>query len=488
MSLNFNIKLQPKQIDLYKLIDDQSEQAKPWIGYGGSRGGAKSHAIRDIALIECLKHKGLKVAIFRRLRDDLEENHIIPLLQKYPGLRQYMNMTKFILTLPNGSIIFFNYCQNEDDVYGYTGKEYDLVFIDEATHFSQIMIEFLKTCNRTPRTDFKAKIILTTNPGNVGHAFIKRIFIDKIYTDNENENDYVYMPARVHDNVVWVMKALERDGITAKQYYTEWTDEQRFEYTLKHSDYANALSHLPEELKQANLYGNWEIFGGQFFKYFNKNEQIIKPFNIPAQWQLCLSIDPGYSSPCSAGLTARDYEGGYYRIATYYEKERSPSEHLQAVKEWLNSVPFIQKKKPDIIVAGRDAWASKDKYAIMANDLTWADVWEQGGLYLEPAITDRKQGWWTWKGLIPDKYFIFENWNEPLIEEMTSVVSDKKHVEDIQGGGNDPNIADHALDEQRYGIMAIYKPADFVRQETTKSERYSAVYEVPGESLTIADF
>lgn len=479
LAINLNIKLQPKQIELYNLVAGDQYS---WIGYGGSRGGAKSHGVRDIGLILCSEIPGLKVAIFRRLSDDLEENHVIPLLAKYPELRQYFNYSKFILKLPNGSMMFFNYAQYEQDIYSYQGKEYDIINVDEATHFTQPMIEYLKTCNRSPKELIKAKMVLTMNPGNVGHVFIKRIFIDKSYVDNEKPEDYVFVPAKVHDNVMWVMNTLAKDGISIKEYYEEWTDEQRFDYTLINSTYAQDLAHLPEELKKAHLYGDWDIFGGMFFKTFNKRSQVIKPFAIPKEWEMGLSVDPGYSSPCSVGITARDLSNNYYRVATYYEAGKSPQQHLEGVKDWIETLKQLGliNKNPEICVAGRDAWAKKDRYSIMANELTFADVWNAGGIYLHPAITDRIPGWWTWKGLMPSEdnpkgtYFIFEGHNEDLINEMASVVSDPKRPEDILGRGNDPAVLDHALDEQRYGIMSLFKPMEPVKEPPKPTGREEA--------------
>ncbi|OQY79372.1 MAG: hypothetical protein B6D45_00815, partial [Ignavibacteriales bacterium UTCHB3] len=52
------ISLLPKQLQLKKLIANGKYS---WIGYGGARGGAKSYAIREIALLLGLEPKyGLK--------------------------------------------------------------------------------------------------------------------------------------------------------------------------------------------------------------------------------------------------------------------------------------------------------------------------------------------------------------------------------------------------------------------------------------------
>ena len=456
--LNLNISLQPKQIQLYKLV---SESGYGYIAYGGAGGGAKSHAVRDVALIIASEIPNINIGIFRRLSKELLTNHIIPFFRKYPELRIYFNKTERILYLPSGSTIQFCSSDDEEAIYSYKGSEFDLEFVDEATHFTPDMIQFLKTRNRSSKPNFKAKMILTCNPGNISHAYIKRLYIDRNFEDNENPDDYIFLPAKIYDNVIWSTNELKARGFTVKDYYEKWTDEERRDFTLNYSEYAKTLQGLPEQLKKAYLEGDWDVFGGQFFKSANWVQMKIPPFKIQPEWKLIGSLDPGFSSPCSFGLTAQDLAGNTIRISTYYEAERSPEEHAEAIKDFISNCPYTEGRKPSIIVSGRDAFAKKDRYAIMANDKTLADVFSAYGLYLHPAKTDRVQGWWAWKALIPNKYSIFDiPENKPLIDEMQAVISDDRHVEDIQGRGNDPSVSDHALDEQRYGIMALDKPID----------------------------
>lgn len=456
--MKLSIELQPKQSKLLELVENSPYSI---IGFGGSNGGAKSHAIREIALILALKYARINILIFRRLSNDLLENHIIPLFVTHPEFRENFNKTEKILYLPNLSMINFGYAQREDDIYSFQGKEYDLIFIDEATHSSQLMIEFLRTRNRSKVLP-KAKMILTMNPGNISHAYIKRLFIDKTYLENEDPKDYYFLPAKIYDNVLWSEPALKEQGFTVDDYYTKWTDEQRKEFTLKHSDYAKALSKLPEQLRLAYLEGDWDVFGGMFFRGFNKKEQVIEPFEIPPEWRIVGAIDPGYSSPCAFGLGTVDFKRNYYHIATYYFSNRNPEQHAKAILDHFwgeKSVirRLLRDRKPEFIVSGRDAWAKQDRYAIIASDKTFADIFAEHGLHLIPATTDRIPGWWAVKSLIPDRFYIFDHFNTHLLDEIGAAVADDKDVEDLKGRGNDPEVSDHALDMLRYLVMSLDK-------------------------------
>jgi phage terminase large subunit len=481
------IALTPKQKKLLHILENSNYE---WVGYGGARGGAKSHAIRELAVYLAFKYN-IQILIFRKFRDDLLKNHVYPLLKAHPELRQHFNKTEMVIyNADRNPVIKFDYAETEDEIEKVgQGTEYQITFIDEATQISQKMIEYLSTCTRDSQSllPTRAKVVCTMNPGGIGHAFIKRIFIDKTYQENEKPGSYAFIQAHVWDNVFWVLGELRRQGYTIFDYYNNWTEEKRVSFTLEHSDYAQRLAGLPEDLKKAHLFGDWEIFGGMFFKNLNLKNQIIEPFVIDPNWKLIGSVDPGYSSPCSFGLMAEDYKGTIHRIYTYYEAGRNPIDHADAIKDLLTSkdsvlYPILNGRTPRLIVSGKDAWAKQDRYAILANDLTFADVFSSKGLYLTPAVTDRVAGWWAWKSYIPDRFLIFNNFNKPLIEQMTAVVTDKRNVEDIEGRGNDPNVEDHSLDECRYGIMSLYKPRpipkdtrpQWLKDQDKKLKDYSA--------------
>jgi len=459
------ISLQPKQKTLKNAIEFGNFE---WIGYGGARGGAKSHAVRSLAIFFGWKYK-IQSLIFRRYRDDLLKNHVYPLLRAYPSLRDYFNKTELTFYHPEtrSPILKFDYTEREEDIEKVgQGTEYQLVFIDEATQSTQGMIEYLSTCCRDPYGLFPspAKVICTMNPGGVGHAYIKRVFVDRIFHDYEKPESYYFIQAHVWDNIFWALGALKRDGFTAEDYYG-WPEEKRIEYTLgADAPYVRRLKALPYDLMMANLYGDWEIFGGSFFPDFSRKLE-IEPFEIPVDWKLVSSIDPGWSSPCSYGVHAMDYERNFYRLFTYYEAGRSPGENAEAIFQQHNNFTPLQGRKPSQVISGHDAFAKKDRYAILAHELTFADilksVWDEHKWFpsIQRGSTDRKQRWFAWKQLQRDgQWMYFKDYNTPLVTEATAVLQDKNDPDDIQGKGRDPEVSDHALDECGMGILSQWIP------------------------------
>ena len=161
--------------------------------YGGARGGGKSWVVRAKATMLAVNYAGIKILILRRTYADLWQNHVMELRKVLePDIATYRDSEKAMI-FPNGSRIRFGYCAAEADVLQYQGQEYDIIFIDEATQFTEYMYNCLVASNRGAN-DFPHRMYLTCNPGGVGHAWVKRLFVDRDYTASENPDDYEFMP------------------------------------------------------------------------------------------------------------------------------------------------------------------------------------------------------------------------------------------------------------------------------------------------------
>lgn len=129
----------------------------------------------------------------------------------------------------------------------------------------------------------------TCNPGNVGHAWVKRLFIDRQYQQGENAEDYNFIPAKIYDNRI-LMNA--------------------------DPNYVKQLLALPEDLRRAHLDGDWDVHAGQYFREFSREKHVVAPFEIPHWWRRFRSMDWGYNDPCCVLWHAADGEG---RVFTYRE-------------------------------------------------------------------------------------------------------------------------------------------------------------------------
>ena len=269
------------------------------IGYGGARGGGKSWAMRRKFVMLAMRYDGLKLLLLRRTMPELRSNHILPLRSELLGYAKYVQDER-AFTFPNGSRLALGYCDNEGDMLQYQGQEYDVIGFEEACNLEPDWMIFIGTCLRTTRTDFTPRIYYTCNPGGPGHAYIKRLFIDRQYKDNETPEDYVFISASVYDNAA-LMSA--------------------------DPGYIKQLEALPEHKRRAHLYGDWDVYDGQVFEEFRDLREhyddrcgthVIAPFEVPKEWRIYRSFDFGYARPFSVGWWAVDYDGRLYRILELY--------------------------------------------------------------------------------------------------------------------------------------------------------------------------
>ncbi len=148
-----------------------------YVGYGGARGGGKSWFVRWKAILLALNYPGIKILITRRTYRELLNNHIAPLLGLLGSAARYSHTDK-CFSFPNGSTIWFGYCACDGDMDRYQGSEYDVIFLDEATQLSEYQMRAIAACLRGVNS-FPKRMYFTCNPGGQGHAYIKRVFIDR---------------------------------------------------------------------------------------------------------------------------------------------------------------------------------------------------------------------------------------------------------------------------------------------------------------------
>ena len=145
--------------------------------FGGAAGGGKSRGQLIDAFLFALTHPASKQLILRRTFPELEKSLIRESLALYPKSVYTYHATGHTGRFPTGSLIDFGYCATENDVFQYQSAEYDVIRFDELTHFTEFQYLYLMSrvrgANRYPK-----QIKSSTNPGGVGHGWVKARFID----------------------------------------------------------------------------------------------------------------------------------------------------------------------------------------------------------------------------------------------------------------------------------------------------------------------
>jgi phage terminase large subunit len=397
-----------------------------YTAYGGARGGGKSWAVRAKGSAGALNYPGIKILMLRRTYPELESTIISPLIEflntakldgKPAGDKLFTyNATMRTLYFTNGSVIKFGHLQSPNAIHEYQGQEYDWIFMDEATHFTEwefrTLAATLRGVNKIPK-----RFYLTCNPGGVGHLWVKRLFVERDYKPEEKPKDYVFIPATVEDNTVLMENS---------------------------PDYIQMLDLLPDDIRAAHRYGDWDAMAGQFFPEFTRKTHVVKPFPVPDEWPRYRAIDYGLDMFACLWV-AVDFDG---RAWVYREAQQSGLIVSDAAA--LMRSLTLPGERIQYTIAPPDLWSTQKD-----TGRTMAEVYAQNGVGLVKASNSRVQGWLTLKEYLKPgrdgRPMLLVSEDCPcLIRNLPSLQHSEKNPSDC---ATEPHDITHICDAARYFVQ-----------------------------------
>lgn len=423
--------------------------------YGGAAGGGKSYLERVSAIRWCVEVPGIQVYFFRRTLPDLRDNHLRGPTSFQVLLDPYLrsghvkgpsqeNEFRFW----NGSILHLCYCDSENDVEKYRGAEIHVLILDELTHFSEYQYRFLRSRVRISGLNIPEKyksrlprIEAASNPGSIGHAWVKRTFIspkpyNEIWRTPPEEGGMVrqYIPARLVDN-----PHLTKDDPT----------------------YADRLRGLgSDSLVRAMLEGDWDIIAGQAFEKLRRDVHCIEPLVPPDDWLCFGSFDWGSSKPFSFGLwtvsngnllpDGRQYRrGAIIRYNEVYGWNGKADEGLR--KEATEVADMVKarcgNRRLAYIAADPSMWKVDGGPSI-------AETMLRRGVVLRKADHNRLTGYVEVRQRINGDgdgpmLYATKNCHDGFWRTLPDLVMDEQHPEDV-----DTDQEDHCYDDVRYACVS----------------------------------
>jgi hypothetical protein len=474
--------------------------------FGGAAGPGKSKALLMEAIVQAHEHRGVNTLLLRRTFPELEQSLLLYFRRDVPReLYDSYNESKHTVSWRNGSTTRFGYCQRENDVYQYQGAEFLFIGIDELTLFTLRQWQFLTSRNRCPVPGTFPNMAGATNPGNIGHAWVKSLWIDKQpapgmeQSEEYDPADYDFVSARVTDNPIYA------------------ADE----------NYLKTLRALPSHLRRAFLDGDWDVFAGQYFDRFDTALHVVRAEQIEWKpwWPRWISIDWGFEHPAASywhasgpaaqfpavllpGFVAAPFTGAIFasgdqtqvasvpdslpndksavilsasdqdalRISTPPALPPSPTNesslpprpasrvvtyreyvtHRTAPRELAHQIiersrdSANAREKIDAIYLSPDAFARRTDEASIAEQM--GDVFAAAGFPRPiPADNDRVGGWMLmYQMLDAGEWILTDNCIE-LIRTLPNLVRDPIRIEDVEKmDGDDP------ADASRYGLKSRY--------------------------------
>ncbi len=407
------------------------EASESEVLFGGAAGGGKSFGQLVDAFLFALKYPGSKQLVLRRTFPELDKSIIRTALALYPRSLFSYKASKHEGSFKNGSIIDFGYCDSENDVYRYQSAEYDVIRFDELTHFTEQMYLYLISRVRGAN-GYPKQIKSSTNPGGIGHSWVKARFID-IGEPNSPHEGRIFIPSRVEDNVFLMS---EDPG------------------------YVERLNRLSDKDREALLFGNWDIFEGQYFTEWRREIHVIAPFEIPADWRRYFVMDYGLDMLAGYWI-AVDTQGKAYVYREIYESGLIISEAARRIVSCTDEKIYAYIAPPDLWNRRQDTGKSA------------AEIFSENGVPVVRANNDRVQGWYNlkeWLAPCMDEFGkktanlrIFSNCVN-LIRTLPAVTVDSKNPNDV---ANSPHELTHAPDAIRYFVAGRPTPAAILNNHKT---------------------
>lgn len=417
------------------------DAAESEVLFGGAAGGGKSFGQVVDALLFALLYPGSKQLLLRRTFSELDKSLIRTSLALYPREIYSFSSTGHTGRFANGSIIDFGYCATENDVYQYQSAEYDVLRFDELTHFTEAQYLYLISRVRGPNA-FPKQIKSTTNPGGIGHEWVKRRFIDPAEANlsfvGEDGLSRVFIPALIEDNSF----LMEKD-----------------------SGYKKRLLALPKSERRALLFGDWDIFEGRYFTEFDRRVHVISPFEIPSEWRKYRTVDYGLDRLACLWIAASP-EGKFYVYREFCESDLSIGEAARAITERTPPGEDIYAT-----LAPPDLWGRTQE-----SGRTKAELFAERGVPFTKTSNERESGWLALKELLSSeegdaRLKIFSVCTE-IIRCLPSLMRDKIRPTDC---ATEPHEITHAPDALRG--FAIFRARPAPRQTSGTSVWTSDMWE-----------
>lgn len=405
------------------------------IGLGGARGPGKSHAVlSQAALDDCQRVEGLKCLFLRQTGTAAQESFDDLITKAVKGRAEYRK-NKTTLRFPNGSRVLLGGFKDEKEIDKYIGIEYDIIIIEELTQIAHERYQKLKGSLRTSKTNWRPRIYASFNPGGIGHAWVRDLFVIPFRENRQTTTRFI--PSTYKQN------------------------------PALNEGYIRYLESLGGSLGRAWREGNWDVFEGQYFAEWNHERHVVSPFVLPSTWIRYRAIDPsGRNGITSCHWYAVDSDGRVWVYREYY--------YGVGVKKADGTVIDIGRDYDEhakaIAAMSREEDGTEEQYAYTVIDTaafskagyseTAAEIFERNGVTgLIPAAKERVVGWnavhtylrWekTVEGYTQPKLQFFSTCVN-IIRTIPLLIHDELHPEDLNTKGED-----HAADELRYVLRTL---------------------------------
>lgn len=402
----------------------------------------------------------------------------------YPGFGGKWVKSDMTWYFPSGAQVILRSCEKEAALDFFKSGNFKMLIIEELTEFKEEWVEKMEGGCRSTDPILKAMKVYTTNPGEIGHSWVKNKFVKPclpvpdgkpIYNEEfgisyqplkankpaktKSGEEFIFIPSLVFDNPHLV-------------------DNDRV--------YIKNLLGKNEILKQMWLFGNWDVFAGQFFDMFDYGVHVIdeytffgadkddlndldikrKSFNW-SDYRLFRSYDYGYAEQsawvCGA-FALHKYTGDIVQFAEITETKLTAKLQAQRVKEYFYDVYRLKTENFEKDIADpKSFWEKIDTGDTFKTP--W-DYYAEEGIILIPANNARQSGAMA----VLDAMTIRKSDGLPRLRWLSCCTETVDCIVNLPADPNHPNDVntkayDHHYDMVRYYVFGLKEDFTYPEEE-----------------------
>lgn len=468
-------KFTDRQMEAVRHLDGQFEnpprEAVKFLLYGGALGGGKSYFLRWVLvrlLMFWYMHRGLKNVVVMLACEDypsLKDRQLSKIGREFPewlgkGYSDHKDYGRcFVLNNEyGGGVVCF---RNLDDSSKYQSAEFAAIAVDELTKNDVETFTFLRMRLRWPGLkDMECPFIGATNPGGIGHNYVKALWMDKNFPIEfikpvDYRGAFAYVPSKAEDN--------------------------------PHLDaaYWQMLGTLPPHLRGAFKDGSWDVFVGQAFQEWSRSYHIVDPAPhfggetplVPAGRPVYMTFDWGFGKPFSIGWWWIDADGRKFRFNEWYGWNGTPDQGLRLTDSEIAEGIIKREQAMGFMIEGREpkiinpqivrlcdptCFNKKPDYKGGGQGPSTAEIFINMGLQMRPGDPSRTLKWRQFhehlrvprdENEVVNGIPMLQVYSHCMhfIRTVPSLVVDPNNIEDI-----DTSAEDHVADEA--ALLLMYRP------------------------------
>ncbi len=203
----------------------------------------------------------------------------------------------------------------------------------------------------------------------------------------------------------------------------------------------------------ARKFGKFSGGAGLVYPEFDESIHVIPPFDVPPEWQDCISIDPGLNNPLSAHWYCVDWDGNIYVVAEHFASGKDVDFHAQAIKIVSESIGWKTDARGRVCALIDSAANQKT----LSSPKSVSELFYERGILVNANVNKD-----VFSGIARVKSFLKKGNGEGDIYIFSTCVNMIEEFKTYCWADGDTPVKrdDHCMDELRYYIMTRPRPAE----------------------------